>query len=136
MMPDYVAVPIDYIKPSLNKLLSVLRDDRLPQIDEDVVIESIVDAVASVVEAQGEITVLSSNVLKGHDWCEAIHPDEEAEAQAVFLPEVISSCVVRFSQDLLREFKVHKLYQDGWMNYEYKELAGDSTIILRRRRNA
>ena len=136
MIPQLLVVPIDPASGSLKKLLTILKDDRLPQIDPDVVVESIVDAVASVVEAHGEIAQLSTDVLKKHDWCEAIHPDEETEAQAVFLPEAISSCVVKFSQELFSEFKAHRLYSDGWLNYEYKELAGDSTIILRRRGNA
>lgn len=118
---------------------AILRPE-LPTIDAEVVTERIVDALLHDDTAEQELSQFFD--LKGgyshvlNENLSFLYPDdmdliEETEAS---LTEV-ASCAVRIGHHLRRTFKNHKLYEGGFLNYEYGGKINDQTMVLRRRRS-
>jgi hypothetical protein len=105
----------------------------VPFIDFDALMDRVVDAVSSTVEAQNELTHLPDTFMRDGLLGQGIGLDGDDEGFDLFLPERITSCASKLGYRLLDEFKQLKLYKDGELPYLYEGMTNDRSILLRLR---
>lgn len=122
-----------------NDLRRITDRPELPTIDNEVIMERIVDALLHDATAEQELMqffdlngdfsfVLNENLS-------FLYPDDiDLMDNCIGSVNDVASCAVRIGQQLRSIFRNQKLYEYGFLNYEYGGKINDQTMVLRRRR--
>jgi hypothetical protein len=131
--PTYVIVDVG---DCIHDLSQSINRPEMPTIDTEVVMEYVVDALLHDATADYELMqFFDPQGPHAHIYGENLTQMDLMDECDIHAFHEVSSSVIKVGHNLRSIFRNFKLFEQGFLNYEYGGKINDQTIILRRRRS-
>lgn len=142
--PQYLVIGVDN---TLKELKRAINQPELPHIDLDALLEHVVDAVHHRQTADWELRAMPARLMTQEVLCSkhvhsprpysgSLHSDSYYEElwESVLGLELIASCASKMGHALKRTLDADRLFEQGYLQFEYHGILDDTSLILRGRR--
>ena len=142
--PQFLVIGVDN---TLKELKRAINQPELPHIDLDALLDHVVDTLRHRQTADWELRAMPVRLLTEEVLCSrqlhgtrpysgSLHSDSYYEDlwENLFGLELIADCATKMGHALKRTLDADRLFEQGYLQFEYHGILDDTSLILRGRR--